>query len=303
MNTLSIISTIIGWCYFAAWSISFWPQAILNYQRKSVSGLSFEFLTYNITGFVFYSIYSTVKYITEVNADVDTDDRDVTPPDLAFGYHAILLTIITIGQCFYYGMKTVKVHAIHGYILALLWGISIYTLILAACGYLKFYPLQDATFQNPNAFTLCDLLGYNKVAISFIKYLPQLYLNYKRKCTVGWSIVNILLDFTGGTLSFLQQTLDSINTGSTNPLFGNIPKFLLAAISIVFDIMFMIQHYVLYRGNKPPEGEDEEEFHANDGHYMKDDDGYRGLLSNYGSGDEGRHYRASDSSDMIVNLK
>ena len=29
-----VISTVIGWLYFAAWSLSFYPQAILNYQTK-----------------------------------------------------------------------------------------------------------------------------------------------------------------------------------------------------------------------------------------------------------------------------
>lgn len=36
-------------------------------------------------------------------------------------------------------------------------------------------------------------------------------MNYKRKSTVGWSIFNIFLDFTGGSLSFLQMALDAIN--------------------------------------------------------------------------------------------
>jgi len=28
------ISSTIGWLYFFAWSASFYPQAILNYQKK-----------------------------------------------------------------------------------------------------------------------------------------------------------------------------------------------------------------------------------------------------------------------------
>lgn len=33
------------------------------------------------------------------------------------------------------------------------------------------------------------------------EYVPQARMNYVRKSTVGWSIGNILLDFTGGILS------------------------------------------------------------------------------------------------------
>jgi hypothetical protein len=53
--------------------------------------------------------------------------------------------------------------------------------------------------------------SYIKLAITLIKYVPQVVMNYRRKSTVGWSIGNILLDFTGGTLSMLQMMLNSYN--------------------------------------------------------------------------------------------
>lgn len=40
-------------------------------------------------------------------------------------------------------------------------------------------------------------------------------MNYKRKSTIGWSIENIFLDFTGGMLSMLQMILNSYNYGKT----------------------------------------------------------------------------------------
>ena len=110
-EALDGFSQFIGWCYFFAWSISFWPQTILNFRRKrlhrrtsavhltrpspytrpacpdqphtaaihwpccgcshltsvgcvrccvaySVSGLSLDFLVYNLTGFFFYTVYA-----------------------------------------------------------------------------------------------------------------------------------------------------------------------------------------------------------------------------------------------------
>jgi hypothetical protein len=38
-------------------------------------------------------------------------------------------------------------------------------------------------------------------------------MNYRRKSTVGWSIGNILLDFTGGVFSLLQMFFIAYNTG------------------------------------------------------------------------------------------
>lgn len=76
-----------------------------------------------------------------------------------------------------------------------------------------------------------------------------MYLNYKRKSTVGWSLANVLLDFTGGSLSMVQIVIDSGVSGKS--MFGgdafNIVKFMLSLMSICFDIIFLVQHYVLYK--------------------------------------------------------
>ena len=41
-------------------------------------------------------------------------------------------------------------------------------------------------------------------------------MNFRRRSTVGWSIGNVLLDFTGGALSILQMFLISYNYGETH---------------------------------------------------------------------------------------
>lgn len=35
LDLTDILSSITGWIYFFAWSISFYPQIFLNYSRKS----------------------------------------------------------------------------------------------------------------------------------------------------------------------------------------------------------------------------------------------------------------------------
>lgn len=42
----------------------------------------------------------------------------------------------------------------------------------------------------------------------------QAYMNYRRQSTEGWSIGNVLLDFTGGIFSILQMILQSYNNGN-----------------------------------------------------------------------------------------
>jgi len=57
------------------------------------------------------------------------------------------------------------------------------------------------------------MLSYIKLACTLTKYIPQAVLNYRRKSTVGWSIENILMDFTGGVLSILQMFINAYNYG------------------------------------------------------------------------------------------
>lgn len=45
--------------------------------------------------------------------------------------------------------------------------------------------------------------------------LAQAYLNFYYKSTEGWSIGNVLLDFTGGSFSILQMSLQSYNNGES----------------------------------------------------------------------------------------
>ena len=71
--------------------------------------------------------------------------------------------------------------------------------------------------------------------------MPQVYLNYKRKSTEGWSIINILLDFTGGSFSILQDVIKAVGHGKS-PFEGggfNIVKWMLGIMSVTFDIIFM----------------------------------------------------------------
>lgn len=91
-----------------------------------------------------------------------------------------------------------------------------------------------------------------KVLISFVKYLPQVYLNWYRKTTVGWSLENVLLDFVGGTFSLVQIFVDWIDSGATSQFSGglNVAKFLLSLVCIVFDLVFMFQHYIMYPPKK-----------------------------------------------------
>lgn len=103
-------------------------------------------------------------------------------------------------------------------------------------------------------------LSFVKVGVSIVKYIPQVVLNYQRKSTAGWQIWNILLDFSGGALSIVQLVGDSAAAGRaqglprswTTGIAGNPAKLGLGLVSVFFDVIFMFQHYILYRHASSP---------------------------------------------------
>lgn len=55
------------------------------------------------------------------------------------------------------------------------------------------------------------------------------------------------MDLLGGVLSIAQLVIDSSMQKDWSGLTGNPVKFGLGNISIIFDLVFITQHYILYR--------------------------------------------------------
>ncbi|CRK88704.1 CLUMA_CG002366, isoform B [Clunio marinus] len=243
-SSIILISFIVGWIYFVAWSISFYPQIWINIKRKSVVGLNFDFLALNLLGHTLYALFNCSLYwITTIEDEYfQRFPRGVNPVelnDVFFSIHASLITAFTISQCFIYERGEQRVSNIARGILGLFFTIIIVTFICSAVGVWHWLDFLNTC-------------SYIKLAITLIKYVPQAVMNYRRKSTVGWSIGNIILDFTGGLLSMLQMILNSYNYNDWQSIFGDPTKFGLGLFSVLFDIVFMLQHYVFYRKSKIP---------------------------------------------------
>jgi len=101
-------------------------------------------------------------------------------------------------------------------------------------------------------------LGAVKLLVTLVKYVPQVWTNYQRQSTVGWSIYQVLTDSLGGFLSIAQLVIDSSLQSDWSGITGNPVKFGLAQISIFFDVVFMVQHYILYRAAREDVDDDPE---------------------------------------------
>ena len=58
------------------------------------------------------------------------------------------------------------------------------------------------------------------------------------------------MDVLGGVLSIAQLIIDCSLQKDWSGISGNPVKLMLGNVSIFFDIVFMTQHYILYKGGK-----------------------------------------------------
>ncbi|KAK9896366.1 PQ-loop-domain-containing protein [Cystobasidium minutum MCA 4210] len=233
-------SATLGWISTIAWSVSFYPQAILNYRRHSVEGLSFDFVYLNVQGFLAYSIYNIGLFASkpvrkEYQRRHDGHSPSVRGNDVAFAVHALAISLVTLFQTFLYDRG-------HKQSIS-----SFSAFFITATSIIVAVSTVATGFGSLAWLDLLYYLSYLKSAISFLKYVPQAWMNYKRKSTVGWSIHNIILDFTGGSCSLAQLFLDAHLNDDWGSIRGNPAKLILAVLAVSFDILFLVQHYILYR--------------------------------------------------------
>ena len=102
-SILTITSQLFGWIYTICWSLSFYPQPILNVRRKSTSGTTIDFPVINVLGFVAYFISNAAfLYSPRIRREYALRNHGLTPAvrfnDLVFAAHASVITAITVSQ-------------------------------------------------------------------------------------------------------------------------------------------------------------------------------------------------------------
>lgn len=237
-------SAILGWIYVLFWSISFYPQLVTNTARKSVTGLSVDFVIASFYGFLCYAIFNTSMYFSpyireEYRKQHEGKDNLVAFNDVVFATHALLITFLFCIQVFLY-RKPNEGPSKMGVALAI--ALTLVVSIGASLAYFGHIEMLDYLYA----------LSYIKLVLTVVKYIPQVWLNWVRRSTTGWNISNVLLDFFGGFLSIAQLFIDAFTSGhNLNGVMGFLPKFILGIISILFDTLFMLQHYVWFPEHGP----------------------------------------------------
>lgn len=240
--------------------------------------MAIDFPTVNVLGFVCYTVYAGAFLYSPVIQHQYAARHPVSQEptvrfnDFAFALHAVVLSGLVYSQFWpsIWGFKVSRFQRVSKPIAGLFWGsfvavAVVICIVLAKSPDEGYEPLSWAWIDvvsttNWELYAMLDLflglsdirsqiyaLSYVKLVITVVKYVPQAWVNYKRKSTRGWSIAQILLDFTGGVLSLVQLIIDSAFQNDWSGITGNPIKFLLSNVTIFFDLIFMVQHYILYR--------------------------------------------------------
>ena len=172
------ISSMIGYTYFIASTVCFYPQIVTNYQLKSIDGLSTDSIICGILKNLFYTIYTAGFFfntaIQNEYRERNGPDADITvmSNDVAYGIHALLLTMILLGQILYY-----TGFAMSNFCKFFVSGMTLSALIYAQCILLK--------VDGVSWIDLLYLLATFNLLLTMMQYLPQIWLNYMRKSTQG----------------------------------------------------------------------------------------------------------------------
>lgn len=246
-------SEVLGWTYFFAWSVSFYPQVFLNIRRRSVVGLSLDYQILNAFGFACYFLFNALLFWspgirTAYRQSHHGQDSAVRLNDVVFAGHAFLITLITLAQIGFYYDYPPLAGADRMLRVAVLTALGLVgTFMVGAALYISAYEEQCCL----SWLTFLTIIAEVKVIISVVKYCPQVWMNYKRKSTAGWTIYNVLLDLTGGLLSVAQLLLDASLSNDWSKVSGDPAKLMLGNVSVFFDLIFIVQHFCLYRNAQP----------------------------------------------------
>ncbi|KAB0799845.1 hypothetical protein PPYR_07725 [Photinus pyralis] len=245
---IDIASQISGWIYFVTWALSYYPQIYTNFKRKSVIGFSFDYLALNVVGYLSFGVFiQSVFFAPAIQEEYfEQHSHGLLPVkvnDVFYNLHGILALLVTGLQCLIYERGSQTISLITRLMLG---GFGIFYVVLFILRAVCVIQWLDFLYFS----------SYVKLVITVLKYIPQAYLNWKRKSTSGWSIGVVNLNLAGGVCSIGQMALDAYNYDDWKSIFGNPTKFGLGAFTVLFQVLFMVQHYILYRNSPSTDGKD-----------------------------------------------
>ncbi|KAI9012079.1 hypothetical protein CLU79DRAFT_771225 [Phycomyces nitens] len=266
-------------------SIHLYPQIILNKRYQSVKGLSIDYLYLNILSCGFYSAFAIMFTTCESarNEYLQKYSNQYThPSEAVLAVHGFCLAAVLLFQTTIY-LKSVK-QKLSSASAAVIWAVLMGAVLMV---------LSVRYGNTAWADVMYYFDGVNYLT-AMIKYLPLVKVNAKRQSTTGWSIQTIILDISSGILLGLQSIVDNTNqTSIEHPA-----KCTLAVVIILFDLVFLYQHFVLYAHR------DYYYQHQRKLSQCSDyDSRYSEHFSFNSNKSDNNHYGASDEEEVVVDAR
>ncbi|KAJ5894044.1 lysosomal L-cystine transporter, partial [Penicillium taxi] len=246
-----IISQILGWTYFVLWSLSFYPQVLHNHHRRSTDGFSIDFALLNTLGLTAYTVFNACFLFSPV-VRASYSQRHPRSPEPTVQWNDFVYALHGTLICYWIGSH---------FLCARFWNFqsnpqrvstSAFVVFCGCLAVIALAVLCVPLFMSWEWIDVVYVVGMTKVFLTAIKYAPQVVMNYRQQSTAGFSIGAVLLDLSGAVLSLMQLVLDSSLQADWSGTVGNIAKLMLGNITVLFDFIFIFQHFGLYR--KRPAG-------------------------------------------------
>lgn len=241
----------LGALYITAWSISSYTPILTNIKHRSAQGVSFDFAVLNSFGYLYMTLSMfTTWFCWVVDPEQPLENPQLSWFDLLYSLHGSLLNWVLLSQLICgeriwgfhdtkFRMKTVYYRV---------WVVS-----MLACLYCTLHFVIKTHFSGwDNSYTLryCNQLFMLKVAMSFVKYIPQILYNAQRQSVKGFSTTGVCLDMTGGIASLLQFLLGISKQNDYHLdwhiIWLNIGKISLSLVTMGFCSVFLWQ-WSLYK--------------------------------------------------------
>ncbi|WVN88210.1 uncharacterized protein L203_103411 [Cryptococcus depauperatus CBS 7841] len=278
-----VASLLVGFCGAKEVSQAAWQTAD---QLSRTQGLSSDFIWVNPFGFLAITLWNWGAYFSPVARKEYQErhgghDLQVSISDLAFSLHALIVSAFIVGQVLWYehrkkasrlegGERVVETspllsdgensgsNPLAQYLPpditvshsasrpSLLVQIFLVVLVLSSFIYGAVVWAGKAQFLDWLYY-----VGNLKLVISTIKYVPQVILNHKLRAVEGFAIGAVLYDMAGSVLSLAQLVISSVYIGhDPSGIIANPAKLGLSNLTLVFDLIFLVQKYWLYRDEK-----------------------------------------------------
>lgn len=248
------IENILGLIYVAAWSVSMYSPLITNWRHKSARAISADFVLLNLAGYFYLACSLTIQFYRWVPESPDRPEVEkpkLSGFDYCYSLHGFCLTVLTCTQLFYgrelWGFPDEyhgRMKSIYKRVLTL----SIFIFCALTTHFINYN--RTIGWDNSRTLTYCNRLFLLKIAMSLIKYIPQVMHNYERKSMMGFAISGVFLDITGGVASITQLAFQILKDTNFNvvSLTSNFGKIGLGLLTLTFNVIFISQ-WLLYEKN------------------------------------------------------